>query len=252
MSGGEFLMWLHLCAMASYVGAQFAVIYMLIPAAETAPNEAARRASLIAGFKFYNPFTIGVLGIIVISGAMRLTDLKASMKFDYFAQIGSALELKLALAFVLIFIQTYITFGLAFRIGRQEEVAAHGDGEAFTVKQLNSMLRRIRAMAWFTIVLAAAVIWVSLTMVARAVDEPVTAARISAAVLMHRARDVGDARHDLVRERQQRADDVRDGDDAEDRARDFVQHVVLGEAGRGADFSRLVDRRDSREPCFCG
>jgi len=190
MIGGEFLMWLHLCAMASYVGAQFAVIYMLIPAAETAPNEAARRASLIAGFKFYNPFTIAVLGIIVISGAMRLTDLKASMKFDYFARIGSALELKLGLAFVLIFIQTYITFGLAFRIGRQEEVAAHGDGEAFTVKQLNSMLRRIRAMAWFTIVLAAAVIWVSLTMVARAVDEPATASRISARATSGRAAGV--------------------------------------------------------------
>jgi hypothetical protein len=41
-------------------------------------------------------------------------------------------------------------------------------------------LRRIRAMAWFTIVLAAAVIWVSLTMVSRAVDEPATASRISA------------------------------------------------------------------------
>ncbi len=180
MNGGEFLMWLHLCAMASYVGAQFAVIYMLIPAAETAPNENARRASLIAGFKFYNPFTIGVLGIIVISGAMRLTDLKASMKFDYFAQIGSALELKLGLAFVLIFIQTYITFGLAFRIGRQEEVAAHGDGEAFTVAQIHSMLRRIRAIAWLTIVLAAAVIWVSLPMVARAVDDPAAASRLSA------------------------------------------------------------------------
>jgi len=187
MSGGEFLMWLHLCAMASYVGAQFALIYMLIPAAETAPNEQSRRASLIAGFKFYNPFTIGVLGIIVISGAMRLTDLKASMKFDYFARIGSALELKLALAFVLIFIQTYITFGLAFRIGRQEEVAAHGDGEAFTVERINSMLRRIRAMAWLTIVLAAAVIWVSLTMVARAADEPVTAPRISARATSSRA-----------------------------------------------------------------
>ncbi|HEV2170768.1 MAG TPA: hypothetical protein VGR40_07460 [Candidatus Binatus sp.] len=180
MSGGQMLMWIHLCAMASYVGAQFAVIYMLIPAAATAPNESARRASLIAGFRFYNPFTIGVLGLIVISGAMRLTDLKASMKFDYFARIGSALELKLALAFLLIFIQTYITFGLAFRIGRQEEVAAHGDGEAFTVEQIDSMLRRIRAMAWFTIVLAAAVIWVSLTMVARAVDEPAAASRISA------------------------------------------------------------------------
>jgi hypothetical protein len=121
-----------------------------------------------------------VLGIIVITGAMRLTDLKASMKFDYFARIGTALELKLGLAFVLIFIQTYITFGLAFRIGRQEEVAAHGDGPAFTVAQINSMLSRIRAMAWVTILLAAAVIWVSLTMVSRAVDEPVSAARISA------------------------------------------------------------------------
>jgi len=146
MIGGEILIWLHLCAMAAYVGAQFGVIYMLIPAAETAPNEAARRKALIAGFKFYNPFTIAVLGIIVITGAMRLTDLKASMKFDYFARIGGPLELKLALAFLLIFIQTYITFGLAFRIGRQEEVAAHGDGDAFTVEQLNSMLRRIRAM----------------------------------------------------------------------------------------------------------
>ena len=180
MSSGQFLMWIHLCAMAAYVGAQFAVIYMLIPAAATAPSEAARRASLIAGFKFYNPFTIGVLGLIVISGAMRLTDLKASMKFDYFARIGSALELKLALAFLLIFVQTYITFGLAFRIGRQEEVAAHGDGEAFTVERIDSMLRRIRAMAWLTIVLAAAVIWVSLNMVARAADEPAAASRISA------------------------------------------------------------------------
>src|SRR5260370_35201740 len=115
MRGGEFLMWLHLCAMASYVGAQFAVIYMLIPAAETAPTEVSRRASLIAGFKFYNPFTIGVLGIIVISGPMRLTALKASMKFDYFSRIGPALELKLALAFFLTFIPPCITCGLPFR-----------------------------------------------------------------------------------------------------------------------------------------
>jgi len=189
MQSTNILIWLHLCAMAAYVGAQFAVIYMLIPAAETAPDEVSRRKSLIAGFKFYNPFTIAVLGIIVITGAMRLTDLKASMKFDYFARIGGPLELKLSLAFLLIFIQTYITFGLAFRIGRQEEVAAHGDGAPFTVEQLNSMLRRIRAMAWFTIVLAAAVIWVSLTVVSRAVNVQPTASRISARIAAgaHRA-----------------------------------------------------------------
>jgi len=268
MIGAEFLTWLHLCAMAAYVGAQFAVIYMLIPTAETAPNEAARRSSLIAGFKFYNPFTIAVLGIVVISGATRLTDLKASMKFDYFARIGSALELKLALAFVLIFIQTYVTFGLAFRIGRQEEVAAHGDGEAFTVEQVNSMLRRIRAMAWFTIVLAAAVIWVSLTMVSRAVGEPGTESRISAhatsgrtdrvatrpvtLAMLGRARPWKNEKHGSVREREQRTQDVHDGDDAENRARDFVQHVVLCEPSHIADGSRLVDRCDSCESCFVG
>ncbi len=239
MSGGQFLTWLHLCAIASYVGAQFAVIYMLIPAAETAPNEAARRLSLIAGFRFYNPFTIAMLGVVVLSGAMRLTDLKASMKFDYFARIGSALELKLALAFVLIFIQTYITFGLAFRIGRQEEVAAHGDGAAFTALQVDSMLRRIRAMAWFTIVLAAAIIWVSLTMVSRALDRA-------------RHRITHFRKHDLVREREDRSHEVHDSDDAENRARDFVQHVVLREPGRIADGSRLVDRCNRCEPCFCG
>jgi hypothetical protein len=66
---------------------------------------------------------------------------------------------------MLIFIQTYLTFGLTFRIGRQEEVAAHGDGEPFTVEQVNSMLRRVRAMAWTTILLTAAIVYVSLRMV---------------------------------------------------------------------------------------
>ncbi|HVN64207.1 MAG TPA: hypothetical protein VMT58_06190 [Candidatus Binataceae bacterium] len=180
--------------MASYVGAQFAVIYMLIPAAETAPDEAARRRALIAGFRFYNPFTIAVLGVIVITGAMRLTDLKASIGFAYFNLIGPTLALKLGLAFLLIFIQTYITFGLAFRIGRQEEVAAHGDGEPFTVEKVNSMLSRIRAMAWVTIALAAAVLWVSLTMTARAGFGPAPASGSSARQAHTPAFGVGSSR----------------------------------------------------------
>ena len=58
------------------------------------------------------------------------------------------------LAFLLIFIQTYITFGLAFRIRVQEGVASHGDGEPFTVQRLNSIPSRIfRAMIGVTILL---------------------------------------------------------------------------------------------------
>ena len=180
MSGGDLVVWAHLCAMAAYFGAQFALLYMLLPAAATAPDEPGRRASLIAGFRFYNPFSIGMLGIVVITGAMRLTDLKAEMKFDYFSLIGRPLALKLGLAFLLIFLQTYITFGLAFRVGRQEEIAAHGDGPRFTVEQVDSILMRIRAMTWVTIVLTAAVILVSLTIANRAAGTSASAAVLAA------------------------------------------------------------------------
>lgn len=165
MLSAQLAVWIHLLALASYFGAQFGLLYMLIPAAQSAPDERSRRAALIAGFKFYNPFSIATLGVLVISGAIRLTDLKSAMRFDYFSRMSGPLSLKLLLAFVLIFIQTYLTFGLTFRIGRQEEVAAHGDGQPFTVAQVNAILRRVRAMTWVTIVLAAAIVFVSLRMV---------------------------------------------------------------------------------------
>ncbi len=162
------------------------MLYMLMPAAATAREEAARRAALIAGFRFYNPFSIATLGVVVMTGAIRLTDLKAAMKFEYFARVGYPLSLKLALAFLLIFLQTYITFGLTFRIGRQEEIAAHGDGPPFTVEQVNSILARARAMTWLTIILAAAIVLVSLRIVgaaeaAFAVLRPGAAAMLAAA-----------------------------------------------------------------------
>jgi uncharacterized membrane protein len=161
----QLLLLVHVLALSAFFGAQFAMLCMLLPVAQRAPDESGRRAILIGGFRFYNPFTLAMLGVLVITGAMRLTDLKAAMAVNYFARIGNVLALKLALVFLLIFIQTYITFGLAFRIGRQEEVAAHGDGPPFSVEKVNSMLMRIRAMTWVTIILTVAIVWESLKMV---------------------------------------------------------------------------------------
>jgi uncharacterized membrane protein len=160
----QLLVLVHVLALAAFFGAQFAMLYMLLPVAQRAPDEAGRRAILIDGFRFYNPFTLAMLGVLVITGAMRLTDLKGAMGGEYFARIGDLLAVKLGLVFLLVFIQTYVTFGLAFRIGRQEEVAAHGDGPAFTVEKIDRMLARIRAMTWVTIVLTAAIVWESLKM----------------------------------------------------------------------------------------
>lgn len=171
MDRADLLLWVHLLAISAYFGAQFALIYMLLPAAEQAGDEQRRRAALIAGLRFYNPFTIAMLGVVVITGAMRLTDVKAELKFDYFSRVLAPLGVKLALAFLLIFIQTYLTFGLAFRIGRQEEVAAHGDGEPFTIEQVNRMLGRMKAMSWVTIALTAAIILLSIASLRRAIEQ---------------------------------------------------------------------------------
>lgn len=172
----QLLIWLHLLALAGYFGAQFGLIYMLLPAAARISDEPTRRAALIAGFRFYNPFSIAMLGVLVMTGAIHLTDLKAAMKMEYFVRVGPALSLKLLLVFMVIFLQTYITFGLAFRIGRQQEIAAHGDGEPLTIEQVNRMLRRIRSMTWVTIVLTAAIVFVSIRMSAAAGAAPPSSA----------------------------------------------------------------------------
>jgi uncharacterized membrane protein len=206
--------------MAAYFGAQFALIYMLLPAAQSAGNEQARRAALIAGFRFYNPFVLAALGVVLMTGAFRITDLKAEMMADYFARIGQPLALKLALAFAVIFVQTYITFGLAFRIARQEDIAAHGDGEPFPPERIDSMLKRIRSAAWVTIVLSAAVIFVSLTIAERATAfaRARTALGASPAVAVY------------LDERRERAYRVDERDHGEQRAGHFAQQAVVRES----------------------
>jgi uncharacterized membrane protein len=233
MRGGNLLLWAHLCAMAAYFGVQFALVYMLLPAAQRAGDESARRAALIAGFRFYNPFVLAALGVVMITGAMMITDLKAGMMADYYSRIGRPLALKLLLAFVVIFLQTYITFGLAFRIARQEEVAAHGDGDAFSREQVDSMLRRIRSVTWITILLTAAIILVSLRVAERA-SGFATALDPSAVSdsrsLTRRALDAparAVAPLAPLDERHERADGVEKRDDREHRSRHLAEHNVL-------------------------
>jgi uncharacterized membrane protein len=247
MESGALLLWLHELAMAAYFGAQFAMLYMLLPVAEQAGDEERRRAALVTGFKFYNPFTIAVLGVVVVTGAMKLTDVKAEMKFEYFSRIWPALSFKLLLAFLLIFIQTYITFGLAFRIGRQEEVAAHGDGPRFTVEQIDSMLRRIRAMTWVTIVLTAAIIFVSLTSMRRAVSQSAGASADAAPAAAFLSAGTGARARRRLHQVEQRSDDPGDGQESEHHAGKFVEQRVLRMIERLARAS-LLDVRQSRNP----
>lgn len=149
---------LHLLAMAAYVGSTLDLVLVFLPAAEAIEDPALQRRVLARGLRMYNVLSVGALGVLVITGASGLTDLKASMHGAY-GQLLWTLVWKLSLAFVLINVATYVSFGLAHRIVRAELGQLPVEGE-----KLAGMVRRMRGAGWVALVVAGATVWVGLAL----------------------------------------------------------------------------------------
>jgi len=148
--------WVHLLALAAYVGATLAIALVFLPAAEAIDDPALQRRVLARGLRPYNVLSVGALGVLVISGASGLTDLKASLGRD-FGRLVWPLAWKLTLTFVLINVATYLSFGLAHRLVRAElgQLPVERDKQA-------GMIRRMRSAAWLGVALAAWTTWVGI------------------------------------------------------------------------------------------
>ena len=70
--------WLHLIALAVYVGAVVCLWAMLLPATSSLENHKDRVSFLARSLKLYSPIQIGALGVLLFTGAFQLTDLKAA------------------------------------------------------------------------------------------------------------------------------------------------------------------------------
>src|SRR5437867_13318410 len=151
-----FTRWVHLLAVAVYLGATLAVALVFLPAMEAVEDAALQRRLLARGLRPYNVLSVGALGVLVISGASALTDLKARYGAAY-ALLLWPLVGKLGLTFVLINVATYLSFGLAHRLVRAEL----GRLPVEAGKQAG-MIRRMRAAAWLALGLAAWTTWVGL------------------------------------------------------------------------------------------
>lgn len=160
MSTTDFLdLWLHVLALATYGGATLAVVVMLLPAANAATDPAARRTILARGLRVYDPLAIAALGVLVMTGAFNLTAYKDAMRGEFFARMGWLLVWKLALAFAVVMVGTYITFGLAHRIVRSELLEDPADAAWLT-----SMSRRLSYACILVLALLAVATWLGLAL----------------------------------------------------------------------------------------
>ena len=148
--------WVHLLGVATYLGSTLALALMVLPAIRQITDPALQRRILAQTLRPYNVLSIGALGVLLMTGASSLTDLKATMRAD-FARLLWPLAWKLTLAFLLINVATYLSFGLAHRLVRAElgQLPVEPERQA-------SIIGRMRATAWIAVALAAYTTWVGL------------------------------------------------------------------------------------------
>ncbi len=111
---------------------------------------------VVAAMKIYDPFSIAVLGVIIMSGAFALTDYKDALREQFFEQMGVVLVWKLFFTFLLTIVAAYLAFGLGNRLVGRAELEDQPDAQ-----WVGSMLTRIQVVAAIILVLWGVIVWVA-------------------------------------------------------------------------------------------
>ena len=154
-----FTLWLHLLGLAVYFGSGVTLVVVLLPMAAQIPAPREKQRFLAQGLKFYNPLSIGALGVALMTGAFNLTSYKALLGPRFFSLLGGVLGLKLLLVFVLINVSAAVSLGLGHRVVRTEL-----QGEAIEPERLAGLVKRMRVLTVVALVLTAWIVWTSLNL----------------------------------------------------------------------------------------
>jgi len=111
----------HIISLTLHIGLVVALWRILLPALREASSGESRTELLVRVLRVYNPVQIGLLGILTLTGASRITDLKALHGAAYSQEFGTALAVKLLLAFFVIMLGTWQCMGIAHRFVRLHE-----------------------------------------------------------------------------------------------------------------------------------
>ena len=150
---------IHLASLAAYAAATFALLVYFIPRARAEVDAARRLARAAGAMKIYDPFSIAVLGVMIMTGAFALTAIKDALREQFFARMGTVLTWKLSFTFVLIIVASYLAFGLGNRLVGKAEIE-----ETTDPSWVSSVLTRIQLVAALVLVLCAIISWIAVAM----------------------------------------------------------------------------------------
>jgi uncharacterized membrane protein len=149
--------WLHLLALTIYLGSVIGLWLMLIPSVHGIEPLQPRLDLLARALRLFSPVQVGALGVVVFTGALGITELKAAHRGLFAQAVGGTLALKLLLAFFLIVLSTYQAMGIAHRF-----VKRHEGGERLSLPEIEAVIGRLRSTSLAIVLLAAPTIWLGL------------------------------------------------------------------------------------------
>ncbi len=149
----------HIISLTLHIGLVVALWLILLPALKRESMRASRTELLVRVLRIYNPVQIGLLGILTLTGASRITDLKALHGTAYTQEFGAALAVKLLLAFFVIMLGTWQCMGIAHRFVRLSE-----SPEGVTAEGTDAVLRKLDRSSVVMLVFLAATVWAGLSM----------------------------------------------------------------------------------------
>ena len=151
--------WLHQIALIIYIGAVVGLWVMLLPSVSGLDKFEERVHFLSRGLKLYNPLQVGALGVLLFTGALQLTDLKAALRETFMKQLGYNLAIKLLFAFILVVFSVYQAMGIGHRFVKRYE-----SGEPLTPQEVHALTRKLMTAHWFILILVAITTWLGLTL----------------------------------------------------------------------------------------
>jgi len=148
----------HLVCWTLGMGCAFYFAFAAVPLANKLQGEE-RLVALRRHAKFYHVTFLLTMSLMVVTGAIRLTDYKIVMGIKYFSDVSTVLIVKLLIFFAVYILAAYQSFGLGLRITGTGEKAMEDQVPAELV---DSVVGRMRSIAILNLFLMSATAYVGL------------------------------------------------------------------------------------------